>query len=135
MLSLLKTTWSKYWKLVWWKKLLLAIPLIVLAICCGCLFFMSAGGGGKKFEDEVKHHKNYVDEQIKAGLQASRLLEEEEKKLRAEQDAIAEEIKDNDAEVLETVSRIDSAVNDNDLAELERIREQLNSRSRKRGRS
>jgi glutamine synthetase adenylyltransferase len=132
MLSFLKILWTKYKKLNWLPKILLAIPLLVAAAICLSLFFVRGSGDGRKFEDTVKHHKRHVDKQIKEKLAADKFAEQRQRELRAHQEALVKEAKKNEKKAKETVSHINSAVKHNDLAELERIRRQLNARSRRR---
>lgn len=132
MLSFLKILWTKYKKLSWPAKIPWAIPLLAAAGICFLLFFVKSSDDGRKFEDAVKRHKKHVDRQINRELAADKFAEQRQRELRAHQEALVKEAKKNEKKAKETVSHINSAVKHNDLAELERIRRQLNARSRRR---
>jgi len=125
MTNFLKTTWSKYKALAWWKKLLLAIPFLALAAICVVLLFVGFGRGDR-LSEHVEHHKKQVDKQIAKNDKREDTLKKREQAIATEQKKVEEEIKDNQKQAAEVIHSIDAAVKANDLNELERLRKQIN---------
>jgi predicted transcriptional regulator len=125
MIDLLKTVWSRYRTLAWWKQLLLLLPLIAVAAICIVLFFIKVNPDGN-IAAHVKYHQEQVDNHIKKNQEAQDKLEKQEKIVSGQQKRIMGQIARNQKKAGEIVNNIDKAVKNNDLAELERLRKKIN---------
>lgn len=129
MIQLLETTLNKYKNLKVWQKILLFLPLVIIAILCLLLFFVKLKN---KSEDVVKYHKETINKDVEEKLKEVSKLAETEKKLKAQQQQIKEEIEKKESNAKEIIKRIDSAANNADADELKRIQSELRSRARTR---
>lgn len=127
----LTNLWNKFKALKWWQKALLLLPLV---IACIFLIFLIVvpKSDGRKFDKVVEHHKKHVDDEIQKKQKLDKLLEKKERRLREAQRGIQKEIKRNEKEATNLINRIDSAANDNNDAELERIHAELSNAAKRR---
>jgi hypothetical protein len=131
MKETLTSLWSDFKGLSLGKACLLLLPFIIVIVSCVIVLILRPNDG-KKFVKAVRHHEKYVGKRIKEGLKREEELADKEKELEKRHEAVKEEIRDNEKEAKATIDAIDAANGDPD--ELERIRRQLNARSRSRNR-
>ena len=133
MMEFLEIVWSRFKALRWWQQALLFLPAVVLLVIGIILFFFRGDSdSGKLLKDALKKNKAAVDNHVKEKLDKVDQLGKEEKRLEKEREAIQEEIKANEKAAAKVSSDIDRAVDDNDIAELNRIRRRLNKQAETR---
>jgi preprotein translocase subunit SecF len=120
--------WNSYKNLKTWKKILLFLPFVIVIILLGILFFLPKNNSIN--EKLVKHHKKTVNKYADSFIEQDKELEKFQKKIEKQMGKLQQEAKKDAKEYKNLVNRVNNASNNPD--ELNRIREELNERNRKR---
>lgn len=131
MIAFLEIIWIKFKALHWGWKIVVVLPAIV-AITLALALLIGSGGQANLFREFLKKNKKQVDKKVEKALAEVKELEKKEERLKEQQEDVEKEIKANEEIAKKLSSDVDSAVANDDIDELNRIRKKLNKQSETR---
>ena len=125
MMTFLEIVWSKFKTLHWGWKIVVVLPAIV-AIILSIALLIGSGGQANLFKTFLKKNKKQVDKRVKKALAEVKVLEKKEERFKKQQEDVEKEITAHENAANKVSNDIDSAVDNDDIDELNRIRRGLN---------